>query len=289
MRYLNSRRCCSNFEYSYLRPDENAIEREFSYDIDAAYIKDPCFVKLMMECKYRHESTAWFFLPNECDIAIEILPYDLLHPMDHFISIEFPRRIEAGDLGPLCSKGIEITPTDHNEKSITQAVCQLSYALAEQIASAITSQVSRFSEYSHMFFHVPVIVTTAQLYRLREGVCIESIKDATDFHEVADQLDCVVMSNMIGTHLRMHNRSVFGNMRKRLGDDLLRKHLCTFTDDLNHFFSVMESHYCPTAIAVINYSTAHKGLDMLFDYIDRWVLPVKGTDGQKTPEKNQSC
>ena len=38
-RYFELKGCITNFEYSYLRPNETNIEREFSYDVDGAYNK----------------------------------------------------------------------------------------------------------------------------------------------------------------------------------------------------------------------------------------------------------
>jgi hypothetical protein len=38
-KYLESRGCIASHEYTYLKPDEQGHEKQFSYDIDAAYIR----------------------------------------------------------------------------------------------------------------------------------------------------------------------------------------------------------------------------------------------------------
>lgn len=43
--HLAKRGCIGRFEYSYLKPDENSVDREFSYDVDASYIRGPYFMK----------------------------------------------------------------------------------------------------------------------------------------------------------------------------------------------------------------------------------------------------
>ncbi|MBI5573834.1 MAG: hypothetical protein HY919_04695 [Elusimicrobia bacterium] len=83
-KFLDSKGCISDFEYSYLRTNENNASKEFSYDIDASYICDEHFVELMIECKYRHQSTKWVFIPEKYVVLHEVYPNSFMHPNDHF-------------------------------------------------------------------------------------------------------------------------------------------------------------------------------------------------------------
>jgi len=141
--FLNTKKCISSYEYSYLRHDENEIINEFSFDISSSYIQENHFFKLMIECKYRDSSTNWLFLPGVYGGPSELGKTSFLHPCDHFTSYEkFPFKYpELPPIGKPCQKGIEITSDGQNPKTITQAVNQLSYAMAEMITDAMTHQV----------------------------------------------------------------------------------------------------------------------------------------------------
>lgn len=210
--YLDFKRCITNYEYSYLKPDETRIERQFSYDIDGTYIRDTNFVTFMVECKYRHPGTQWVFTPDTYGGPSELDPTAFVHPIDDFVPDSFPfRGTFPKRLAPACSKGIEITTHGNNEKSIDQALAQLVYAFAPKIADAIENQVFRSLVDDYIFFHVPVVATTAELFRLRDNVAIEQIRAAKLVEEVATREPCLVMNYAVGIELEKYNAQVFAN------------------------------------------------------------------------------
>lgn len=273
--YLESKKSCvAKFHYSYLKADELAIEREFSYDIDASYIRHRYFMDLMVECKYRHPGTRWVFAPGSYGGFGELDKNDFLHPFDHFVKPTFPYSGRfPRELAPVCTKATELLPDGTNEKSVTQAVYQLAYALATKIESAVEHQVERLLVDDHIFFHIPIIATTAALHRLNDGVRIHDIRQAKELDEVATCEPCLILSYDIGAELYRHNMQVFAGLRRRLGDEKLKKSLSTFTKDLDHFFSVMARHYCPRAIVVLTVDANQTGFEKLFAYLDNIVSP----------------
>jgi hypothetical protein len=89
-----------------------------------------------------------------------------------------------------CSKGIEISDAGPNPKSITQALSQLKYALSDSFAEDILHQVDHLlGPESPIFTYAPFIVTTADLWRLKEGVTIADIRGAKELPEVATSHD----------------------------------------------------------------------------------------------------
>lgn len=271
-RYLEDKGCIVDFEYSYLRANEANIERQFSYDIDAAYIKDDHFVTFMIECKYRHPSVRWIFAPESYGGSHELDSNAFMHPMDHFIPNKFPYSGSfPRHLGPACSKGIELTPHGDNDKSINQALMQLSYAFAPKIADAIEHQVHQLLVTDVMFYHVPVIATTADIFRLRESATIGDIKAASALEDVATPESCLVLNYSSGIELRRYNANILASMRQSLGETVLLGSLNTFTDDLDHLFSVIAHHYSPRAIVVIK--ADQTSFDSLFAYIDELLFP----------------
>lgn len=172
MRYLENKKCIGGYEQSYIRESESNLEKEFSYDIDTSYIKDTHYVDLMVECKYRHESTKWVFTPESYNSYSDIQFASFLHPNDYFIKKErrdFVREFPI-ELAPLASKGIEITSSGQNPKTIDQAFAQLSYGMMAHIISAIQTQLLNRSQNDlgiTTFYTVPIVVTTAKLFRMK--------------------------------------------------------------------------------------------------------------------------
>lgn len=271
---LTERGCVGSYEYSYLKEDENVVEKEFSYDIDAAYIKGIHFFEFMIECKYRHESTKWIFTPSSYEGFRELHPNEFLHANDHFVSHRFPFKWSFPiNFGPACGKGVEITTNGDNDKTIAQAIHQLGYAFAEKMASAFEHAIFGLLGDEHIFYHLPIIVTTADLWRLKEGATIAQIKKASDLSEIADQCDILIIDNTTGVQLEQFNNEVFTKFRERVGDKHLQKNLNTYTDDLDHFFSVISKHYCPSAFVVMKYDDQGVFIDKLFRYIHLLLNP----------------
>jgi hypothetical protein len=287
LKYLESKGCIANFEYSYLRPNETNVERQFSYDIDAAYIKEDHFVTFMVECKYRHPTVQWVFAPETYGGHHELSQNAFMHPMDHFVPAEFP--FEGSfprQLGPACSKGIELTPSGDNDKSITQGLNQLAFAFAPKIADAVEHQVHKLLVADIVFYHIPIIATTAELFRLRENVAIEEIKSASDIAEVTTKETCLVLNYNTGVELRRYNESVFGGLRERLGDPDLSNSLNTFTEDLSHLFGVIADHYSPGCIVILH---ANKDtFDHLFSYVDELLFPSDSLLGELKAQREKS-
>jgi hypothetical protein len=273
-RYLEKRGCIVNFEFSYLKPDEHEVERQFSCDIDAAYVRPAHFISLLVECKYRHQGVQWVFVPRDYGGPDEFDPNLFMHPFDHFVSAEFPfSGLFPRRLAPCCSKGIEITNDGANEKSIDQALAQLAFAFAPKVADACEHQVMRLLGGEIIFYHVPVIVTTAELFRLKDEVSIETIRAAKSLEGVATKHDCLVHSYTAGIELRRYSEKAMEELRRKLGDQTLTKSLSTFTNDLDHFFDVIVGHYCPAAVIVISVAGGWGAFDQLFTYMDELIDP----------------
>lgn len=271
-RLLNKYKCVGGYEYSYLREDEQNREKEFSFDIDSSYIQDNHFFNLLIECKHRHPSTTWVFTPafgyrqpNRTDFT---------HPIDYFIEqkFQFPS-FYPEEVGPVCGKGIELTSTGNNEKSITQAAMQLAYAMPEKIADSISNQVNDFLDVPHIFYHVPIIITTAALYRLHENVSISEIEASEEIQDVADPHDILVMSYHPGVELKSYSRAIYADLIDNEGRDLLEKHHSSPAEDLSHFFEVLSSEFTCRAMLVVHYDKEGKSLKRVLSFLDGLVYP----------------
>jgi hypothetical protein len=276
-RLLERRGCVGRSEYSYLRENEENYEREFSYDIDASYIDDPYFVDLMVECKYRHDSTKWVFTPETYGGMDESYPTEFTHPQDGFVSLSFPfKNRPFPRLGELCGKGVELTPNGTNEKTIRRGVSQLVYALPEKISSSFEHQIYDLLVTEHIHLHVPILVTTAQLYRINEEISIQDIRQSDDLSDIARKSNLLVLKKRPTVGLERYSRSEFNAFRKRVGDERIREELSTFTKDTDHFFGVLTEYKCPRAVAVVHHNVDSTGLPQLVDYIEKLIQPTEG-------------
>ncbi len=271
--FLASHGCISRFEYSYIKKDETSIPKEFSYDLDAAYIQGPHYVDLMIECKYRHRSTNWVFVPEEYGGPDEVYPNSFLHPNSHFSKAKFPYTSTFPvELGKLCSKGIELTTSGADPKTIHQATAQLSYAFAERLAEGMVNQIEKLLG-GMMFYHLPIVVTTANLYRLRDSVDIRTIESARRIEEVAVKEDCLIMKVPKSVQLRNHSLHVLTTTLQRYKRDELRKGLSSFNKDLDFVLSVVAEEYCPQAMVVLSHDSDCASLKKLFAYVKDTLTP----------------
>lgn len=277
--FLSKKNCISNFDYTYLRQDELNHLTEFSFDIESSYIEPPHFIDFMIECKYRHETTKWLFLPESYGGSDEIFHTSFMHVNNHFCEIgdywlnDFPFQF-----APLCSKGIEITTDGQNPKTITQATSQLAYAMAEKITSGMYHQVDEILRRhfeNTIFYNIPIIITTADLYRIKESSSIENIKSSDSIEKIATKETSLIVKNNKSVHLKRYNDSIFQSFINEFGREKLEKHLKTFNTDLDFVMSVISEHYCPSCFVVLHHSQENASFDELFGYVNRVLKPDK--------------
>ncbi len=272
-KFLDGQGCIGSFDYTYMKKDETSNLKEFSYDIDAAYIQGSHYVDLMIECKYRHRSTNWIFVPEEYGGPDEVYPNSFLHPNSHFSKSKFPYTDSFPiNLGKLCSKGVELTTNGPDPKTIHQATTQLSYAFAERIADGMVHQIDKLLG-GMIFYHIPIVVTTANLYRLRDNVDIRSIESASQIEEVADKEDCLIMKVPKSVHLRNHSLNVLTIALHRYKRNELQKVLSSFNKDLDFVLSVVAQEYCPQAMVVLRHDSDCASLKKLFAYLKDTLAP----------------
>lgn len=271
---LREKGCISSVDHSYFRNDENFLLNEFSFDIYSSYIKGHHFFNLLIECKYRDESTNWVFLPSHDYYVNELESTSFLHANDHFnenVKFIFPDK-KLDFIGKVCSKGIEINSEGQNPKTITQGVNQLSYAMADIIVDGMYNQIEKlFGKTEMIFYDVPIIVTTANLYRIKDNVTIDLIKSTEDILEIATKEDCLTIDVSIGKDLERHNNKIFKNFITKYGVDTLESKLNSFNKDVEFVFDVLASTFSPRSILVVNHSIDSSGFEKIFKFMDEIV------------------
>jgi len=184
-------------EYRYERLNEQGILTEFSIDVFASRMYDHALVlELLIECKYRHDSTRWVFVPDEfprrgLGFSDAFVIMDALCPL----TVDRKALDRYRDIYPLCYKGIEIMDREANPKTIEQAVQQLRYAVLENSITTLSAQVDEDMPLDWAYVQAPVIVTTAELWRIRQGVTLAEVRLADELTEIADQHEVLILNS----------------------------------------------------------------------------------------------
>lgn len=277
---LDIHNCQTKFEHSYLRKDRADILTEFSYDLNSVYIDEMNFFELMIECKYRDPSTNWIFLPDGVSNKKSLSLNSILHPNDHF-TIENKYNFEIFEMPYLAqvgSKGIEITSDGQNPKSITQAINQLSYGMSKQYVDSMIEHLESNNGIEDLiFYHIPIIVTTANLYLLNEDVSIDSIKKSNDINDIAKKQTDLIINCNIGKDLENYNYKMFSRLFERFDKSYLKKRFKSKFDDIEMMISVLSRLHCPSSIYVVQHNSGTDSFKKLFELIDEVIFPTNKT------------
>lgn len=263
-------------EYSYLKRDENDIEKEFSYDLDANTWQGGHSIDFMVECKYKTEPTKWFFTPDPYSYQQDLNKNSFFHPVDHFTKntflfnrVPFDNVFEEA-LGPFCLKGVEILKDQPIEVNISRAISQLSYAFIDKVISAFSSQLNKDVEMfsDSIFLQIPMIITNADLHLINQNITTKDIENASSIEEISSQHDFLIFHNKIGEHLRDFNIKRLAEFFTGKEQELIDARINTFTKDINHFSNVIASNYSPECILIMKHDEKHENYKKLFEYIN---------------------
>jgi hypothetical protein len=186
-------------EFRYERKDPEGVSRVFSIDVHSSHIdvKRNFWLETLVECKYRHDGTKWVFTPREYDPLFGQDLKGVFVTLDQCCADRQLNRDLVAEFRthyPLCGKGVELLPDDTNRKTIEQAVQQLRHAVVAKALDAIVHQLDELlGSPTPLFVVVPIIVTTAELWRLRPGTTIEDVRKANEIQSIGDSHDLVVL------------------------------------------------------------------------------------------------
>lgn len=267
-------------EYKYQRNNEFGIPTIFSIDVYATQIYDlepqELWLDIFCECKYRHDAVRWIFTPDEfgrwprAKFKDAFIILDQLAGNQIFDTDYLDRFSDKYDL---CSKGIEILENDANPKSIEQCIQQLRYGLIDKVLDAFIHQVDELlGTPSPIFILLPIIITTAELWRIRPGTTIQNIRDSSELHEVGDRC------NVLTVLEKPDNLSIqytYGKLNEGLTNDQKTK-IDRRLKELKlpgylNFLSSFSSRY-PSMFFVFNYKHFATGMKNLLSFFNNQDL-----------------
>lgn len=153
---------------------------------------------------------SWVFLPETWESYEEIGAADILNGIDEFVETRNVVCHLANppiELAPLVGKGVEFLNSEQNDKTLMQATSQLSYSFVENHIDVMAMQVDNHPRAmgNTIYFRVPIIVTTAKLYRLKQNLRIQNVKSSGEINDVADPHDILVYRQELSPVLRRQN------------------------------------------------------------------------------------
>ncbi len=245
-------------EYRYERIGETGLPTQFSIDIYSSYIltEPNLWLDLLVECKYRHDGTRWVFTPTEDDLHSPRYE-DMFVLLDQYdISRRVSRdkvRSYARDIS-MCGKGIELLLDDKNPKAIEQAVHQLRYSVVSRAVDSIVHQVDELlGTPPPIFVLLPVIITTAELWRMNPSTSIEGIRKAEKLEDVAERKNVLLLhdgpDNMLISHTKNYFR-VHLTAQQKMTFEL---HLKRTTGNPYEYFVDMFASRFPSLFLVLAY------------------------------------
>lgn len=251
------------YEFKYWRLDEGGVNKQFSIDVAAETLDhSQATLHFLFECKYRHDSVQWFFCPDEMEQGY-LLHRDVLPIVRDWAtdSPESTKRVLAGLLGlyPLCGKGMEVCGKESNPKGVSQALQQLRFAVAPKVFECLCRRYAAGLQRSFGMpdIVVPMIVTTASIWRLRPSISIEDIRKAERIEDVAEPLGSLWLHEEPDNQLTEHNLRVLTDTLSPIkGTDSTSQ--AEWSKAINNF-----SLNYPWLILVVHFKQLHYVIDAL--------------------------
>lgn len=261
-------------EYSYERKNELGLPAYFSVDINAEqYIISNddviSILDLLIECKYRHDDVKWIFTPQKIK---SIVP----QPWEVFITLDVlsRKRIDKKYLTDyinkysVCRKGIELLSDSFNPKSIDQAIHQLKFGVSKRIIQQYSRQVHSIdSSFDRPVTLLPIIVTTADLWILKEDISLEELKSENEIENVAIQQDSLLLYHPPDNELVNFTKDRFDsevNSNDVLKVNKFLKKINTNAIESHRSQKYTISSYYPCYFAIINYKAFEREISNIF-------------------------
>lgn len=209
-------------EYPYTRYNEQNMQTEFSVDLHAFKflgLENTAgswgTLEFLIECKYNHPGVKWIFLPQHEDSLVIGYIHYIQELSNRYIEDTSPLYKLDHEL-PYCGKGIELNSSGFDPNSISRGLYQLRYGLPHVIAHAVGNQVGSWGDdFVGIAFFCMVLVTTADLYVLKQGLDLETYLSAKSIEDISTQTDALIVFQETGPHLSEY----YGGIAQKLHEE----------------------------------------------------------------------
>lgn len=283
--------------FSYDRLNEQGVRTTFSVDVRGGIEcgDGKTRLDLLVECKYRHQSTKWIFIPDSSVsfdgrvgatnpfTAIDLLAKD--YRFNYGLGFHPPTTDTVA-----CGMGIELyANSDRNPKTIVQSIRQLQYAVVARIDQVLQEFLLNraFGNPNRLSVLVPIVVTTAQLWQLVPGTTVEAVESAQRLEDVAKTVDWLLVHDRPGA-------DVIRFRRERLVDGLSPKQIESINESMRGrlmgdyalwaSFGPFPGFGLWSFTFVLSYASAKARLNEIVDTLNQLAALV-ATPGQKVADR----
>lgn len=214
-----------SYDYPYSRKD-GVEQKEFSTDINASlyYPLDneneiDGVLSILAECKYREEGKKWLFIPeiNKVDFSTFTLGYTI-RALKEFSKrrIKAEKLYEFEDKCDFSLKAVEVNTItgDVFDKDIRHGVYQLKFALPYLVKDFIEGNLYGHIEDVETRFIVPVLITNADLYLIKENFSISQLKEIDNVEDISTKVPYIILYSDIGPDFTEHHKVIFKDFFK---------------------------------------------------------------------------
>lgn len=244
-------------EYNFLRKNDKDIINNFSIDIHARkklYIdKKACSgfcLEYLMECKYCTPDSHWIFMPSSNSYSLE-------NPSLYVDAFDNKFKANLSYLESICNeykvagKGFSLRSKNSDSTQIKDAHNQLAYAYIHRYFEKLS-----WNNYS-IYFIIPIIITTANLWRLKDGVKIEDIYDAHELEDVCEKYNVLRYQSDPDRLMINYFQDKYNSLENNIKSKLMQKFSRNYNGSMEDFISD-ESTFVPGTFFIINYDCFEK-------------------------------
>ena len=253
-------------EFSYIKRNKYGQDTTFSVDRHASkLLHSNIYIDFFVECKYRHDNVKWIFTPSKYEIFFGPEFRDIFIILDHYnkkLKINSEEMNKFSGFYDLCGKGIEILPKSSNPQGIEEGIYQLKYCIVHKIVDSLKHQINKWlGSKEHCFILVPILVTTAQLWRMKEGIALEKIKESKDIEEICEKKDILLLheepNDALVSYTLEHLTSKLTQKEMNILDEELKKNWQK--DGFGLYISYIANNF-PSMFLVVNYKRFEKAI-----------------------------
>ena len=249
-------------EYNFLRKNVDGLLNNFSIDMKVdknIKLEVPnrysYNIEYLIECKYCTPETNWIFMSHSNAFTDEItsLCVDL---GDNIYQVNDDYYYKVIKNIPIVGKGVSLKDKNPDSTQIREAYNQLSFAY-----------ISRYFENlmwrdPDIYFMVPIVVTTANLWRLKENISIEEVEQSKNIEDICDLCNILRLQSDPNRLMRNYFMDKYANLDKhikvRMQEHYYEKFKWNFEEELD-----AQAMFYPNTFFIINYNSLKKELKKL--------------------------
>ncbi len=202
-------------QYAYARDNESGVSVDFSVDLEASkeYSTDTHWyatLQVLIECKYASPGVKWVFLPYPKTTQLfsgVVQVFD--QAANKRVTNRRPLERLEDDL-EYCIRGISIFDNGFDENAISRGSHQLRYAMPQLAVQAFSSQATDWhDEDINVTFACAILVTTAPLYTLNDGLSLDDVYQANSIDTLITERESVVLWDSRAPDRSNYTRKVY--------------------------------------------------------------------------------